>query len=137
MCPLSSSRSQSSGGSGREITSCRRFDLSSFQRSPRIALTPSHEEWGQEHCMRRACNSAWGWGCMPRKASSRVVVSHCATALLHARYPSAWGGSFSVSLHALCPSFVAIAEHLPESVLHRGGGKLNPRPVGDWLFQSL
>lgn len=31
----------------------------------------------------------------------------------------------------------AITECLPESILHRGGEKLNPCYLGDWLSRSL
>ena len=48
-----------------------------------------------------------------------------------------------MSFNALCPSdpllllLFVIMEYLPESILHRGGGKLNPCCLGDWLSQSL
>ena len=140
--PLLFSCPQPGWESRHEISSCRRPVCFHCSSGPGQQLTPSQEVGGRSPAW-EGLQTQLGLGVPAWMASSTVAVSNGATVPWHVRCLSTWRGCFSVSFHGLCPADSFCCFHLsswnilPQSVLLRAGGKLNPCRLDDWLSQSL
>lgn len=140
--PLPFSCPQPGGGSRREVSSCRRSVCFHSSSHPRQQLIPS-QEVGSRSPAWEGLPSQLGLGVPAGMASSTVAFSNGATVPWHVWYLSTRRGCFSGSFHGLRPadSFCCFClsswNILPQSVLHRAGGKLNPCRLDDWLSLSL